>query len=228
MIPGHESVSRTRTTPVDADEDPVTPSRRERKKDETRARIHRAAVTLVLERGMSEVTVEEIATVADVSPRTFFNYFATKEDALVGSTPGREEAVGAAVRERPEGESVGRAVRIVLTEQVQGLEKDPELWRMRRELAARSPELAARIAGAGDRLETALVEAAYARAGTDPAADLTPGLTARTAMAAVRAAFHQHRLSTRRSGTLVARLDAAFDAAGIGVDRPGDADPAEA
>ena len=199
--------------PASPDTGPVTPSRRAQKKDETRARIHRAAVALVLARGMSDVTVEEVAAAAQVSPRTFFNYFATKEDALVGADPGREQAVRAAMAARPPGESVAAAVRAVLSDQVRGLEKDPELWRMRRELAARSPELAARIAGAGDRLETALVEAAYLRTGTEPATDLSPGLTARTAMAALRAAFHQHRAAG--SGSLVDRLDAAFDAAGI-------------
>ncbi len=195
--------------------EPRSPSLRHRKKQETRRRLHTAAVRLAVARGVQDVTVEEVAALAEVSPRTFFNYFATKEDAVVGADPERPDRLRTAVLARPADEPLALAVREVLGEQLRELESDPELWRMRNELAARSPELAGRLAGAGDRLERALVEAAYERSGTDPATDLGTGLTARVAMAAVRAAFHQHRL-TGTSGSLAARLDAAFDAAGLG------------
>lgn len=190
------------------------PGLRDRKKEETRLRLHTAALRLAVERGVGAVTVEEIAAEAEVSPRTFFNYFATKEDALVNTDPGRAASIHAAVLARPAGESPAEALRVVLTEHVRGLEADHELWRMRAELAARSPELATRAAGAGERFESALVEAAYARAGTDPAVDLRPGLTARVAMAAVRAAYQQHRLAGQE-GALADRLATAFDAAGL-------------
>lgn len=57
---------------------------RERKLRETRYALENATLDLVLEHGLEQVTIEQIAERADVSPRTFFNYFASKEDALLG------------------------------------------------------------------------------------------------------------------------------------------------
>ena len=53
----------------------VTPDRRERKKRETRRRLQVATLRLAAEHGLARVTAEQIAEAADVSPRTFFNYF---------------------------------------------------------------------------------------------------------------------------------------------------------
>ncbi|MEP6481736.1 MAG: helix-turn-helix domain-containing protein [Rhodoglobus sp.] len=60
---------------------------RERKRLATRRAIQLAVVDLVSERGLDGVTVDEISRVADVSPRTFFNYFASKEEAMLGDAP---------------------------------------------------------------------------------------------------------------------------------------------
>nr|HID12381.1 TetR/AcrR family transcriptional regulator [Anaerolineae bacterium] len=58
------------------------PSRRERKKQETRQRLMEAALRLFREQGYDATTVEEIAEAADVAKGTFFNYFETKEAIL--------------------------------------------------------------------------------------------------------------------------------------------------
>ncbi len=57
---------------------------RARKQRQTRDAIHRAAVELALERGPDGATVAAISDRVDISPRTFFNYYPTKEDAIVG------------------------------------------------------------------------------------------------------------------------------------------------
>ena len=57
---------------------------RERKKRATRRALHDAALQLALERGLEHLTVEEISAAADVSVRTFFNYFPSKEQAILG------------------------------------------------------------------------------------------------------------------------------------------------
>ncbi|ORM27688.1 TetR family transcriptional regulator [Williamsia sp. 1135] len=61
------------------------PSLRERKRAATWTAIHEAAAAAALDHDdLSKVTIEDIAETADISPRTFFNYFPSKEDAILG------------------------------------------------------------------------------------------------------------------------------------------------
>lgn len=85
--------------------------RRERKKQRTREELISAAFELFQEKGFRATTVEEIADAVDVSPRTFFRYFTSKEDVVVAS---QQEAFGTfmqAFTDRPVDEPVMTAIR---------------------------------------------------------------------------------------------------------------------
>ena len=62
----------------------LPPTLRARKKAETWSAIHEAAAALAVRHGVEGTTVEAVAAAAGVSPRTFFNYFPAKEDAVLG------------------------------------------------------------------------------------------------------------------------------------------------
>lgn len=77
------------------------PERRSRKARRTRDTLAQAAFELVLDRGLRNVTVEEIAEAADVDRRTFSRYFTSKEAAALDSLRGDGDRINAALRARP-------------------------------------------------------------------------------------------------------------------------------
>jgi AcrR family transcriptional regulator len=79
---------------------------RDRKKRATRTAIFLTARRLFNERGFDAVTVAEVARAADVSEKTVFNHFPTKEDLALGGHDERRAALVAAIRDRPPGTSV--------------------------------------------------------------------------------------------------------------------------
>ena len=163
---------------------------RERKKRERREAIAARALRLFIENGFEQVSMREIAQVADVSEPTVFNYFPTKENLVFNEDRERELALLQAVRDRPPGTSVVAAFRdmaLVLLDRhrretdmdwfrvVQG---SPRLQRHRRELYARQAlSLAALLkTQAGRRLgDVAALSAARALMGVMAAAGETLG-----------------------------------------------------
>jgi AcrR family transcriptional regulator len=79
---------------------------RERKKQQTRERIRKAAVRLFLRASYDDVTVADIARAADVSEGTVFNYFPTKESLVFSGMESLEARLLDAIRNRRPGESV--------------------------------------------------------------------------------------------------------------------------
>ena len=78
---------------------------RERKKLRTRRAIASAALRLFDERGFEETTISDIAAAADVSPRTFFSYFPSKDAVVFAELDERLADIDARLAERPPGET---------------------------------------------------------------------------------------------------------------------------
>jgi AcrR family transcriptional regulator len=90
---------------------------RESKKLRIRQEIADKAMQLFVARGFDRVTVAEVAGAADVSQKTVFNYFPTKEDLFFDEVPAREAALVEAVRNRRPGESILASLRRMQADQ---------------------------------------------------------------------------------------------------------------
>lgn len=106
---------------------------RERKRVATQRSIQHAALTLALEHGLEKMTIEDISRVAKISPRTFFNYFPSKDAALVGDIPGfaSEESVEAFVHGGPDVPLLPQLADLLVTNLLP-IEEDREIHQLRR------------------------------------------------------------------------------------------------
>jgi AcrR family transcriptional regulator len=157
----------------------TTPGRRERKKAATRRALSEAARRLFLERGFDKVTVAEIAEAADTAVSTLFVHFpAGKEALILGDGAEREEALAAAVRDRPRGTSILQALRDFLATRGP-FEADPgEEARQVTELVVTTPALRAYARAMWTDNEESLAKVIAAETGRD-ADDLSLRLLAR-------------------------------------------------
>jgi AcrR family transcriptional regulator len=113
---------------------------RERKRLATRRAIQFAAVSLVAENGLDRLTVDEIGRSADISPRTFFNYFPTKEAALIGDSPTLPDEQFILDFVEDDGPLLDALARL-FTEAVDRAAEDRELTQLRRSVIKKHPQL---------------------------------------------------------------------------------------
>jgi AcrR family transcriptional regulator len=183
---------------------------RERKKAETRDALASAALRLADELGPDRVTVDEIAAAAGVSPRTFFNYFASKEDAIVGSTESSTSRVVQELASRPAAEAPIDALRAAVHASADHLEADPDDWIIRHRLVTRYPALGVRYAARLAAVEHELVVEIARRTRLDADVDTYPAALVSAAMAASRVALTVWQARDRRA-SLPRLFDEVFD-----------------
>jgi AcrR family transcriptional regulator len=170
-----------------------TPGLRERKKQRTRDALIDAAYGLFRTRGFEATTVDEIAGAVDVSPRTFFRYFTSKEDLALAPLNQQLMTSLAAFSARPVGESVITALRRAAVGVLEAREGgaggfDGTRFGDMQALLARSPALRAACPQHATALLDELAGAVGARMGVDPGADPRPHLVASVALCAVQTA----------------------------------------
>lgn len=138
---------------------------RDRKKQATREALRTAALRLALEHGPENVRVEDIAAAAGVSPRTYNNYFSSREQAIVAAVTGeRESRVAEQVAARPPEVRLADAV----TDAVVAQYTDPgERHRDALLLLTTRPVLRAAFLRAAGDLERPLAAAISGRLGAD-------------------------------------------------------------
>ncbi|MEH1101532.1 acyl-CoA-like ligand-binding transcription factor [Micromonospora sp. CPCC 205561] len=194
------------------------PGRRDRKKRQTRAALTEAALRLVAERGLAQVTVEEISEAVDVSPRTFFNYFSCKDDALVGDQAGHAARLVARLAAVPPEVPVLAALRTAFDEVIDEIRAEPELWCLRMDVVTRNPALLPRLLAGNTEAERAIVEVVAARVGVDPG-HAYPALVTAVTGAVLRNAMTRWAAHPDRPD-LPDLVDEAFAAIAAGLPEP--------
>jgi AcrR family transcriptional regulator len=164
---------------------------RERKKLATRQALHEAAVALSIEHGLDKLTVEAIADAAEVSRRTFSNYFASKEEALLYGDHLRLRLLVDAVRERPADEPPWAALTGAALELQQRLGARDSRWVTQVRLVRRHPALAAQQVSAYASMEDELTAQIATRAARSAAGPLRARLMAAAFLAATRVAVQE-------------------------------------
>jgi AcrR family transcriptional regulator len=168
------------------------PGLRERKKRQTREALSWAALRLAVDRGLSNVLVEDIAAEAGVSQRTYNNYFSSKAEAIAWRHLDRARRTADLLRARPPGEPLWKSIICAVVAQAGGERASPEPeWIAGVRLMLSEPELQGEFLKASVAAERECAVAIAERTGTDPGRDLYPWLVAAAVGAAIRVANEQ-------------------------------------
>ncbi|SFJ67873.1 DNA-binding transcriptional regulator, AcrR family [Amycolatopsis sacchari] len=200
------------------------PGLRERKKHRTREMLIDAAQELFCANGFEATTVDEIAAAVDVSPRTFFRYFTSKEDVALAFADEQITAMLDRFAAQPAGTPVLTGLRQAAVELVRASEAAAGSARARhqrmRQLVSASPALAAARTERGVARLDEVARLVGARMGVDPAVDPRPHLVASVALCAVQTTITAWRAAGRDApdSELIGQ---AFDLLSAGLDYPG-------
>jgi len=181
----------THGSPPDPDGGPL-PGRRERKKLATRHALSAAALQLATERGLENVTIEDITARADVALRTFRNYFASKDEAICAIAADRARQIGTALLERPASEPLPEALLNAVLQHYQGTGQpfgQESMAAIR--LIAGSPAIRGEYLKINVEMQDALAAAIGERTGTDPGTDMYPQILAGAVTSATQVAIRR-------------------------------------
>lgn len=188
---------------------------RERKKLERRRCIEAAAIDLFEGNGFDGTTVEDIAAKADIAPRTFFYYFATKEDVVLADYAGRLERIIEVLGQRATAEVPWTALRAAFVEVASDYATERDELARRFEIMASNPSVYARSLHLQAGWEQALAGVLDARIGNG-VGDIEPRLMAAAALACMRSSL-QHWLLTGHEASLPELIEACFDRLATGL-----------
>jgi AcrR family transcriptional regulator len=200
--------------------DEARTGRRDRKKQQTRQALIEAALRLVDERGLDHVTVEDIADAADVSPRTFFNYFASKDEAITGDLFVEDDGTGERLLSAAPGVPVVEAFLQAMAPGLTAMQDDRDVWFLRMRVMEANPSLILSLIARSSAAENQLVQVVGKRLGLSQAHPY-PAVFAAAAGGAVRTAMMRWPSERRPLTDLV---DEAFSylATGLADPRTGD------
>lgn len=192
---------------------------RERKKQRTRLALIDAALDLFLAKGYEATTIDEIVAAVDVSQRTFFRYFATKEDVVTGFLSEYDQVLLEALAARPPGErpftALFESLRVALRTIAESDPAEGARFRRVRQVIEATPALmAAQMARYSASAEALAAEIAR-REDVDLEQDLRPRIVVAFYLAAVKVAFEEcARRDIWDAGTVAARVEEAVTLAG--------------
>ena len=196
-----------------------TTGHRERKKAATKQALSRAAVSLMLERGLHAVSGDAIAAAAGVAPRTFRNYFANKEQAVLFAAGDIQNRYVTTVLTRDPDEPVLdslEAAAVALIESAGDLEQLVAGLRV----IAHNPTLVAYRSASREAASATLARCVAERTGTDPDADIYPRLVSRCADAVLQSVVESYASGVIPREHLVTVVRRGFDQLRHGLERP--------
>jgi len=162
---------------------------RERKKLALRRALGAAAFRLAAERGLENVTIGDIAAEADVSARTFGNYFSSKYEAVCALEMDRARHIGTELLARPAHEPLWEAVCAAVLAHYEGAGEAPDASRLAGlRLVLTAPAIRGEYLKVIAEMQQALAEGIGARTGIDAKQDLYPQVLAGAVTAAAQVA----------------------------------------